>query len=525
MTNLATLVETAATNHPDRTAIVAGALRWSYRRLNEEANRVAGLLTEHGIGRGDKVAVTTPNIPEFTAIYFGILKAGGVVVPLNVLLKEREYAYHLREADVRAFFAFESGGDAPMGEEARAGFRQVDQCRHFFGVSPGRTGDVPADDFHAAVESRPRTFDTVETADDETAVILFTSGTTGQPKGAELRHDSLRLNALAARDLYDADADRPDTYLCVLPLFHSFGQTAIQNAAAGFGGTVVLMPRFEPRAVLELLHNEEVTVFGGVPTMYWALLAELEARNGAPAGGGAGAPVDAQAIAGRLRVAISGGAALPGEVHRAFREKFGVTIIEGYGLSETSPGAAFSPWGASPRIGSIGKPIPGVEMRLIGPDWTDVPEDLEAIGEIAIRGYNVMKGYYKRPAETAEVLKDGWFRTGDLARKDGDGYYYIVDRVKDMIIRGGYNVYPREIEEVLITHPCVSLAAVVGVPHPSHGEEIKAVVIKEPEDPTSEDELIAWSKTQMAAYKYPRIVEFRDSLPMTSTGKILKREI
>ncbi|WP_214106144.1 long-chain-fatty-acid--CoA ligase [Acrocarpospora catenulata] len=517
MTNLATLLESAATNYPDRTAIVAGARRWSYRQLDEEANRVANLLTAHGIGRGDKVALTAPNIPEFTAIYFGILKAGAVVVPLNILLKAREYAYHLREADVQVFFAFESGGQMPMGAEARAGFEQVEECRHYFSVSPGRGGDVPGDDFHAALESLPRKFDSADMADAESAVILFTSGTTGQPKGAELRHDSLRLNALAARELYDADADRPDTYLCVLPLFHSFGQTAMQNAAAGFGGTLVLMPRFEPRAVLRLLVEEAITVFGGVPTMYWALLAELDAPGGAP--------VDLAAIAGRLRVAISGGAALPGEIHHAFREKFGVTVIEGYGLSETSPGAAFSPWGAGPRIGSIGKPIPGVEMKLVNPDWTDIAEDPEAVGEIAIRGYNVMKGYYKRPAETAEVLKHGWFRTGDLGRKDSDGYYYIVDRAKDMIIRGGFNVYPREIEEVLITHPAVSLVAVVGVPHPSHGEEIKAVVIRKPGDQTSEEELIAWSKSQMAAYKYPRIVEFRDSLPTTSTGKILKREI
>ncbi|MFC0531566.1 long-chain-fatty-acid--CoA ligase [Phytohabitans kaempferiae] len=517
MTNLATLLESAATNYPDRTAIVAGVRRWSYRQLDEEANRVANLLTAHGIGRDDKVAVTAPNIPEFTAIYFGILKVGGVVVPLNILFKGREYAYHLREADVRVFFAFESGGEVPMGAEARAGFEQVEGCRHFFSVSPGRTDDVPDDDFHVAVGSLPRTFDSAAMADDDSAVILFTSGTTGQPKGAELRHDSLRLNALAARDLYNADPDRPDTYLCVLPLFHSFGQTAIQNAAAGFGGTVVLMPRFEPRAALQLLVDEGVTVFGGVPTMYWALLAELEAHNDAS--------VDVEAIAGRLRVAISGGAALPGQIHRAFKEKIGVTIIEGYGLSETSPGAAFSPWGASPRIGSIGKPIPGVEMKLVNPDWTDVAEGPEAIGEIAIRGYNVMKGYYKRPAETAEVLKDGWFRTGDLGRKDSDGYYYIVDRLKDMVIRGGFNVYPREIEEVLITHPAVSLVAVVGVPHPSHGEEIKAVVVKNPGDQTSEEELIVWSKGQLAAYKYPRIVEFRDSLPTTSTGKILKREI
>ncbi|RYJ00210.1 MAG: long-chain fatty acid--CoA ligase, partial [Actinomycetales bacterium] len=214
------------------------------------------------------------------------------------------------------------------------------------------------------------------------------------------------------------------------------------------------------------------------------------------------------------------------EVHKNFKERFGVTILEGYGLSETSPVASFSVFGEEPKVGSIGKPIPGVEMKLIDSEWNDVPDDPEAIGEIAIKGHNVMKGYYDRPEATAEAISDGWFRSGDLAKKDADGYYFIVDRSKDMIIRGGYNVYPREIEEVLMSHPAVSLVAVIGVPHESHGEEIKAVVVKNKDhDDVSEADLVAWGKEQLAAYKYPRVVEFRDELPMTSTGKILKREL
>lgn len=301
----------------------------------------------------------------------------------------------------------------------------------------------------------------------------------------------------------------------MLPLFHSFGQTTIQNGAFAFGGTVALLPRFEPGSVIDTMLTESVTVFAGVPTMYWGLLGALEDGT------------DVQTLATNLRTAISGGAALPLEIHREVEKRLGVTIAEGYGLSETSPVASFSPHGEPPRVGSIGKPIPGVEMKLLHPSsWTEVEWSPEAVGEIAIKGHNVMKGYYKRENSTTEVIdKDGWFRTGDLARRDEDGFYYIVDRSKDLIIRGGFNVYPREVEEVLMTHPDVSLAAVIGVPHESHGEEVKAFVILHPGSSLTEDELIAWARTQMASYKYPREVEFVPSLPMTATGKILKREL
>jgi long-chain acyl-CoA synthetase len=233
-----------------------------------------------------------------------------------------------------------------------------------------------------------------------------------------------------------------------------------------------------------------------------------------------------ETLAANLRVAAAGGSALPVEVHKNFKDRFGVTILEGYGLSETSPVASFSPEGDDIRVGSIGIPAPGVEMKLIQPDsWDEVEWSEDAIGEIAIKGHNIMKGYYGRPDATDDAIRDGWFRSGDLGRRDADGWYYIVDRSKDMIIRGGYNVYPREVEEVLMTHPDVSLAAVIGVPHESHGEEIKAFVIREDGATVTEDELVAWAKEQMAAYKYPRIVEFVPSLPMTATGKILKREL
>jgi long-chain acyl-CoA synthetase len=303
-----------------------------------------------------------------------------------------------------------------------------------------------------------------------------------------------------------------DVHLLVLPLFHTYGQTV--QLVAGFltASTLVLLPRFDGKAALAAMQRERVTMFAAVPTMYWGLLNALDAS------------VDVDAIAGHLRVAAAGGAALPVEILREFKRRFGVQILEGYGLSETSPVASFSRKDDPIKPGSVGTPLWGVQMKLVDADGNEVRE-AETIGEIAIRGHNIMKGYYKRPAETAAVMHEGWFRTGDLARRDSEGAYYIVDRAKDMIIRGGFNVYPREIEELLLTHPAVSLAAVVGVPDVEHGEEIKAFVIRKPDATLEAPELIAWVRERVAAYKYPRQVEFRDALPMTASGKILKREL
>ncbi len=518
MGNLAALLEDTTATHGDRTAIVFGDTELSYTQLNGAANQVANLLASRGVGKGDKVALSCPNVPYFTIIYYGILKAGATVVPLNVLLKAREVAYHLKDSEAKAYFAFEGSADLPIGDAAWEGFGNTDTCEEFFLIKADSAAPAPMEppEFYAPlIAEQSPTFETVEADDDDTAVILYTSGTTGQPKGAELRHSNMRENALAGKDLFGADAENPDTYLCVLPLFHSFGQTCIQNGGIAFGGKVVMLPRFEAKAALGLMLKHDVTYFAGVPTMYWGLLGTLDEPD-----------IDVSAIADNLRVAAAGGSALPGEVHKDFKAKFGVTILEGYGLSETSPVASFSVYGEEPLVGSIGKPIPGVEMKLINDDWSDVDGDADAVGEIAIKGHNVMKGYCNRPDATEESIQDGWFRSGDLGKKNDDGYYFIVDRSKDMIIRGGYNVYPRELEEVLMEHPAVSLVAVIGVPHESHGEEIKAVIVKNKDhDDVSEDDVIAWGKEQFAGYKYPRAVQFVDELPMTSTGKILKREL
>ncbi|MFG1922795.1 long-chain fatty acid--CoA ligase [Cryptosporangium sp. NPDC048952] len=521
MYNLATLLEKTAASYPERDAIVIGDTRLNYGAVNTMANMVAGALAARGIGRGDRVALSCPNLPYFTIAYFGILKAGAAVVPLNVLLKGSEIAYHLRDSGAKAYFCFEGTPELPMAQWGHEGFSEVEGCTDFFVITAELSAPSPIEGVEtlaSAALTQPATFTTVDTDEDDTAVILYTSGTTGQPKGAELRHRNMRDNAVAGSSLVGSDAERPDTILCVLPLFHSFGQTVCQNGPIAYGGTIVMLPRWDPKAALELMLRENITFFSGVPTMYWGLLGALDSV-------GPDRASEVEAMASRLRIASSGGSALPVDVHTRFQERFGVTILEGYGLSETSPIASFSRPEAPVRPGSIGIPIPGVEMKLVDPTGKTI-EGPDEVGEIAIRGHNVMKGYLGRPDATAEVLdEEGWFRTGDLARTDSDGWYYIVDRAKEMIIRGGFNVYPREVEEALMQHPDVSLCAVIGIPHESHGQEIKAYVILAPGATLTADELGAWAREKMAAYKYPRVIEIVDSLPMTATGKILKREL
>jgi long-chain acyl-CoA synthetase len=513
--NLSVVLEDSARKHPDRDAVVLGSTRLTYAQVDAVANQVANFLVSRGIEPGDTVALSCPNLPYFPIVYYGILKTGAVVVPLNVLLKGREIAYHLTDSEAKAYFCFQGTPELPMAVDGHAGFTEADGCEHFVVITAELGAPSPIEGTQTLVEAiagQPQTFSTVHTSETDSAVILYTSGTTGRPKGAELSHANLVLNALESNRMLGVDPTG-ETHLLTLPLFHSFGSTVQMNAGFACGSTLVLVPRFDPHTVVALLASEDISFFAGVPTMYWALLGALEGD------------VDVDRIARNMKVAVSGGASLPVEIIKEFKARFHVDIFEGYGLSETSPVATFNQKDRPPKPGSIGYPIWGVEVKLVDAEWNEVDEGPDNVGEIAIRGHNVMKGYYNRPDATAEVMRDGWFRTGDLARRDEDGYYYIVDRAKDMIIRGGFNVYPRELEEVLLTHPAVSLAAVVGVPHDAHGEEVKAYVIKAPGAEVTEDELVRWCKENMASYKYPRVVEFRDQLPMTATGKILKREL
>ncbi len=513
MLNLAMFLEDSAREVPKRAAVIFEDRELSYAELDATANQVANALVQIGIGKGDTIAISCQNVPYFPIVYYAILKAGAVVLPLNVLLKPREIAYHLQDADAKAYFCQEGTSELPIGEMGFSAFQEVDNCKHFFLMTNDHTATSPIKGTQSLSEllhDQPDTFETVFTNPDDTAVILYTSGTTGKPKGAELSHSNMLMNARLSDNMYPK-ADH-DVHLITLPLFHSFGQTVQMNAGIYNRATIVLLPRFHPDAALCLMEQKNITIFAGVPTMYWAILNFPGAEK-----------YDLQKIASTLRLCISGGAPMPAEVMRAFEEKFSVRILEGYGLSETSPIATFNRLDRPSKPGSVGLPMWGVWVRIVDKNEKDVGTDEQ--GEILIRGHNVMKGYYKRPKANAEVMRNGWFHTGDIGRRDADDYLYITDRVKDMIIRGGFNVYPREIEEVLMTHPSVSLAAVIGVPNELHGEEVKAFVILKEGAVISEAELVAWSKQNMADYKYPRFIEFRKALPTTATGKILKNEL
>jgi long-chain acyl-CoA synthetase len=510
MLNLAVLLDDSAREVPERTAVVCEGSRLSYTQLYAAANQVANGLVQAGIQKGDKVALSCQDTPSFVIAYYGILKAGGVVVPLNVLLKTREIAYHLADGEAKAYFCQEGSPELPIGQMGYAAYQEVESCQHFFLIPNGPSAPSPivgATTLNDLMQGQPSTFETVMTEPNDTAVILYTSGTTGKPKGAELTHLNMLLNARLSDNMYPKAEH--DVHLITLPLFHSFGQSVQMNAGIYSRATLVLLPHFSPAGAFHLFEEENVTIFAGVPTMYWAMLNYPRADQH-----------DLQKIARNLRVTISGGAAMPVEVMRAFNEKFNVKILEGYGLSETSPVAVFNRMDRPAKPGSIGFPVWGVEVRLV--DQNDRDVNTNDVGEIVIRGHNVMKGYYKRPDATADAMRNGWFHTGDLGRRDEEGYLSIVDRVKDLVIRGGFNVYPREIEEVLMTHPAVSLAAVIGVQHDRHGEEVKAFIILKEGATITDVELVAWSKQNMADYKYPRIIEFRETLPMTATGKVLK---
>jgi len=515
MLNLASTFEHSAKEFPDKKAIIFQDKSFTFSQVAAMVNKVANSLRKIGIKKGDKVALSCLNLPYFPMVYYGILKTGAVVVPLNVLLKGREIAYHLKDSEAKAYFCFQGTPELPMAQEGFAGFGQVDSCEHFFVITADPTAASPIEGtqtFGQLIAEAPPVCDTELTSPEDTAVILYTSGTTGFPKGAELSHSNMTMNAISTRLLLQSTPD--DIHAIVLPLFHSFGQTCQMNAGFCSGNTLVLIPKFTPEAVLSAIQNDGATVFAGVPTMYWAIL-NYEDKEG---------QFDTEKIAKTLRIGFSGASSLPLEIIKGIDAKYKIPILEGYGLSETCPVATFNHLTRERKPGSIGTAIWGVEVDVFDKDNKPVGPD--EVGEVVIRGHNVMKGYYNKPEATAEAF-DGtsWFHTGDLAKKDDEGYFYIVDRVKDMIIRGGYNVYPREIEEVLLTHPDVSLASVLGVPHDRHGEEIVAYIVLNQGASITEESIIEWSKAQMAAYKYPRIVHFREGLPMTATGKILKKDL
>jgi long-chain acyl-CoA synthetase len=490
MTNLAEFLTESARRQPGRPALRIGPTTISYAELDERSARAASLLQAEGIAAGDRVALMLPNVPEFVVLYYGILRAGAIVVPLNPLLKARETDYHLRDSGAKLLLEWHAApGEGALGA-ARAQVPQI-------AVEPGT--------FAALIAGREPLPQVTPAADDDTAALLYTSGTTGRPKGAALTHAGLRANAdVVATRVQQLTPD--DAIVGCLPLFHIFGQTVTMNAAIRSGASLILIQRFEAGAVLDAITRHGATVFDGVPTMYVSLLQHEGAAD-----------------LSTLRLCVSGGSSLPVDVLHGFERRFGCVVLEGYGLSEASPVVSFNPLGRPRKPGSIGTPIAGVEVRLLDDDGRVAAPG--QVGEIAVRGPGLMRGYWNRPQETDAAIPDGWLRTGDLARQDEDGYLFIVDRKKDLIIRGGYNVYPREVEEVLHEHPAVALCAVIGVPDQRLGEEVAAAVVLRPRMHATAEELRDFTRQRLAAYKYPRHLWLTDALPIGPSGKILKREI
>ena len=503
--NLASILRESAAADPSKTAVMLDDFKLTYGQLDALSNQLAQGLVEAGLRPGDKVGLMVPNVPQFLIAYFGILKAGGAVVPMNVLLKAPEVAFYLDDSDATRLIVW-----ADFAGEAMKGVAGLGRPVDVYAVTPLPGMEVP--EGTRPVESLLKgdgRFDLAPTGTEDTAVILYTSGTTGKPKGAELTHFNLWMNAHQATHLFSYSPE--DVVIAMLPLFHSFGQSSIMNSAIHAGATLTLVPRFDTKKVLETVQRDRVTIFPGVPTMFFAVLHE---------------PAAGDYDLSTLRACVSGGAAIPGEVIQAWEQRYpNAVILEGYGLSETSPTCTFNRSADERKVLSIGKRIWGVEMKVFDEHDQELPAGQDHVGEIVVRGHNVMKGYYKQPEATAEAFRGGWFHTGDMGYQDSDGFFFIVDRKKELIIRGGFNVYPREVEEVLYAHPAVAEAAVIGVPDERLGEEVKAVVALKPGRQASAEELIAYTKERVAAYKYPRTVEFLETLPKGATGKILKKEL
>ncbi|MEH0416176.1 long-chain-fatty-acid--CoA ligase [Streptomyces sp. B21-083] len=503
----ASVLAESAERRPDHPALVFGSERITYAGLWHATRRYAAVLRDHGVRPGDRVALLLPNTPHFPMVYYGVLALGAVAVPVHGLLRADEIVHVLSDSEAKALVCA-----APMLTEGAKAAEAAGVPLLTVMVENGTTDDGPPRLDILAERAAPLDR-LVPRASEDLALVLYTSGTTGRPKGALITQLNLVMNvSTTMRSPFDLGPD--DILLGCLPLFHTFGQTCVMSACFLAGGTLVLMSRFDGPGALDLMVTESCTVFMGVPTMYLALLdaATHDARRPA------------------LDRAFSGGSALPVKVMEEFQEVYGCPIYEGYGLTETSPVVAYNQKAWPRRPGTVGRPIWGVEAEIAAADVEDRIALLPAgeVGEIVVRGHNVMAGYLNRPEATRAVLVDGWFRSGDLGVKDADGYLTIVDRKKDMVLRGGYNVYPREVEDVLMRHPAIAQVAVIGVPDDKYGEEVCAVVRTRPgtdPDATLAADIVSWSRQRVAAHKYPRLVEFVEDFPLGPSGKVLKREL
>jgi long-chain acyl-CoA synthetase len=510
--NLGSLLRNSVKQHGKEIALISGSRHYTYVEFEGLVRRLATDLRERGIEPGDRVALMAPNGPFFSISYFGILYAGATVVALNTLQSTAEVAFQLQDSQAKGLILH-----ADCQASGAQGFAQADGCRHLYTINSAGFAQTPPDSrcLEATLAQQTTEADLFQTEPDDTAVILYTSGTTGIPKGAELTHFNLFYNAQYSAERafslwpFEMNIVRPgDVGLATLPLYHIFGQTSVQNTMLFGGAAITYLPRFSAPAAVEIIKRDRVTMFAGVPTMYFSLLHDVDSGD-----------VDFSS----LKYCVSGGAPLPVKVKNAFYERFGIRILEGYGLTETSPLAIIQRPNEAGKAGTIGKPITGVDCRIVDDQDRDMSPGER--GEIVLRGHNIMKGYFNRPDETEKAMRGGWFHTGDIGYVDPEGDIFIVDRKKDMIIRGGFNVYPREIEEILYSHPSVREAAVVGVPHERYGEEIRAVVSLKPNCTTTAEQIIDYCRERVSAYKYPRLVEILDDLPKGPTGKILKRAL
>lgn len=496
--NLATMLD----GHPDdHTAVVSGGDRISYGRLRREIAATRGALATFGLEEGDRVAILCGTNARFVRAWLGIIGNGLVAVPLNPQSPAAEIQRELEVVGVRAVIAGPAGVQ-PLSEIDRSTLPSLE-----FVLAPARQsfeGSIDFDELVAAAEPTP----IVERADDDLAALLFTSGTAGNPKAAMLTHGNLAANLRQVQNAPIRGTRPDDVTLCVVPLFHVLGLNSILDLALYAGATIVLIERFDPVSMLEMVADENASVLVGPPTM-WAALGHVE-----------NPPKDCMAS---VRLAVSGAAPIPARVVTECRDNLGVDIAEGYGLTEASPSVSLSAGTGAP-VGSIGRPIPGVEVRLVDSDGDDVY--IGDAGEIIVRGDNVFPGYWHDSEATARVLdSNGWLHTGDMAVVDDDGYLFIVDRAKDLIIVSGFNVYPAEVERVLVTHPGVAQAAVVGIPHPHTGEAVKAFVIARSGRSVEEEDLIAWCATELARYKCPSKIDEVDELPLGLGGKVLRRQL
>jgi long-chain acyl-CoA synthetase len=509
--NLSSQLHTTALQHANKHAYLFQDKAVTYLELDAAVSKLASGLEKIGLKKGDHIAMLLGNSPYFVVGLYGALRLGATVIPINPVYTADEMTYIMNNGDVKAVIALDVLTPLLQNiEPLLPSVKHIIIC------------ETPQQQENTQYEMRPSFFEKIKSftgllssgeatfgppaiEEDETAVILYTSGTTGKPKGAMLTHKNLYSNA---KDIADfLNINEQDRVIAVLPMFHVFCLSVALNASLMNGGTVIIMPRFSPSAVFETIREHNATIFAGVPTMYNFLLQYPEGK---------------QEDVETLRLCISGGASMPVAILEAFEQKFNVMISEGYGLSEASPVTCFNPTDRPRKPGSIGMSIVNVENKVVDEFGEEVP--VGQVGELIVSGPNIMKGYYKMPEETAHTIKDGWLYTGDLARMDEDGYFYIVDRKKDMIIVGGYNVYPREVEEVLYSHPSIVEAAVIGVPDTNLGEAVKCFVVIKNSSQTEED-LISYCREHLAKYKVPNEIEFLKELPKNTTGKILRRAL